>query len=155
MINNKLWQKYTHLILRRPVSVTILSSTYLSNLLLKLLLIHSNSTAQTPQYTTLRVPVIDQQLDYLSVTLIGENLICGSNLHVMPLTASQTDRWTGIWHTCELITELTQDHLERCIFTCHCRGGCAQIQICKRPRTIEESSWVLCYIYIPYQSAGT
>ena len=94
--------------MKRPVSVTILSSTYLSNLLIKLLLTHSNSTAQTPQYTTLRVPVIDQQLDYLSVTLIGENLICGSNLHVIPLTALQTDRWTGIWHTCQLITELTR-----------------------------------------------
>jgi len=116
---------------------------------------HAVETSQTPQYTTLRVPVIDEQLDYLSVALNGQNLTCGSNVHVMPLTASQTDRWTGIWHTCELITELTQDHLERCIFTCHCRGGCAQIQICKRPRTVEESSWVLCSINIQCELAGT
>jgi len=116
---------------------------------------HANVKSQTPQYTTMRIPVIDQQLDYLNVTLIGQNLTCAANLHVIPLTVPQTGSWKGIWHTCQLMTELIKANLERYIFTCQCRGSCAQIQICKRPRTIEESSWVLCYIYIPYQSAGT
>ncbi|KAK2147440.1 hypothetical protein LSH36_553g01029 [Paralvinella palmiformis] len=60
---------------------------------------HGNVTSHILQYTTLRFPIIDQQLDYLNVTLIGQNLTCGSNLHVIPLTVPQTGSWKGIWYT--------------------------------------------------------
>ena len=114
----------------------------------------ANLYSQTPQYTTFRVQVLLEQVDYLNVSLLGENLTCGSHLHVCPLTAQQTKDWTGIWLTCGLKETSKKNNLEWCLFNCQCVGGCSEIQVCKRPRNVEESSWALCHFQIDYPSRG-
>ena len=102
-------------------------------------------------FTTLRIPFYDDLVDYINVTLIGRNLSCGFTLFVMPLTKPQTEAWTGIWLTCQLLSNTSND---KCTFNCHCPGGCSVIQVSKRPRKPEDSSWSLCYFHFLYPSAG-
>lgn len=103
-----------------------------------------------PQYTTFRVVVLDEKVEYLNFTLLGVNLTCSGNLFVMPLTVQQTINWSGIWATCHLIDSGVENLSERCIFSCRCLGGCREIQVIKRPRNVEESTWSLCHLSISY-----
>ena len=109
---------------------------------------------ETRQLTTFRVRSYDQRAEYINVTLVGQNLSCSDNLYVMPLTAAQTKHWTGIWITCPLLTTSVEGRFESCTFNCRCLGGCAEIQISKRPRKASESSWSLCRLDIGDRSAG-
>ncbi|KAK2145807.1 hypothetical protein LSH36_656g01010 [Paralvinella palmiformis] len=106
------------------------------------------------QYTTFRINTSELQDDYIKVSLIGKSLGCGHNLHVIPLTKPQTEMWTGIWLTCDLMSIPVINENESCIFRCHCLGGCEEIQITKIPRTPEERSWSLCHIDIVIDSSG-
>jgi len=101
-----------------------------------------------PRNTNFRIEVADYIIDYVNVTLIGTNLGCGHNLYVTPLSAAETEKWTGRWTTCPLTEETKYEDKERCSYGCRCRGSCEEIQVLKRPKIIKDSSWNLCYICI-------
>jgi len=82
----------------------------------------------------------------MNVTLIGTNLGCGHNLYVTPLSAAETEKWTGRWTTCPITEETKYEDKERCSYSCRCRGSCEEIQVFKRPNIIKDSSWNLCYV---------
>ena len=102
------------------------------------------------QFTTFRIQLDENsELDIFKsviVSLIGEDMGCSQNLHVMPLIAQQTKTWSGVWSTCPLIEKSSENGIEKCVFQCQCNGGCQEIQVCKRPRTFAESTWKLCHI---------
>ncbi|KAK2164309.1 hypothetical protein LSH36_66g07028, partial [Paralvinella palmiformis] len=104
--------------------------------------------SQSPNYTTFRIPVPNEQRGPLNVTMTGQNLACAHDLHVMEVSAAQTAQWEGIWLTCPLIRSTKQNSSETCLFHCWCQGRCAEIQISKRPQKAEESSWSLCHLQI-------
>ncbi|KAK2138487.1 hypothetical protein LSH36_2920g00016 [Paralvinella palmiformis] len=99
-----------------------------------------------PRYTQFRIEVDDHIIDYVNVTLIGTNLGCGHNLYVTPLSAAETEKWTGRWTTCPITEETKYEDKERCSYSCRCRGSCEEIQVFKRPNIIKDSSWNLCYV---------
>ncbi|KAK2150918.1 hypothetical protein LSH36_382g00017 [Paralvinella palmiformis] len=101
-----------------------------------------------PRHTNFRIEVADYRINYVNITLIGTNLGCGHNLYVTPLSAAETEKWTGRWTTCPLTEETKYEDKERCSYGCRCRGSCEEIQVLKRPKIIKDSSWNLCYICI-------
>jgi len=107
-----------------------------------------------PQYTMFRIEVVDDDADLVNVTIIGTNLSCGYNLHVTPLSSADTEKWTGRWTKCPLKHAFAYGNKEKCFYQCQCSGGCEEIQVIKRPRTVEESEWTVCSICVVYNLAG-
>lgn len=87
--------------------------------------------------------------------MTGRKRGCKYNLYSIPLTKPQTKTWSGIWATCDVSENTPGKDKERCRFKCHCRGGCEEIQITKRPRNVAENSWSLCHITVAYMFRGT
>ena len=73
---------------------------------------------------------------------------------MIPLSKPETEMWTGIWRTCDLMSIPVVNENESCIFRCHCLGGCEEIQITKRPRKAEENPWSLCRIDVIVDRSG-
>ncbi len=109
---------------------------------------------QTPKDTILRVAVLHENVNYVNVTVIGEHFKCGWDLFVIPLTKPQTKDWAGIWLTCDLMETSNKAGKEACTFNCQCLGGCAEIQVCRRPRKAEQSIWSLCHLDISFPITG-
>ncbi|KAK2170657.1 hypothetical protein LSH36_1g05011 [Paralvinella palmiformis] len=109
---------------------------------------NNGDDTNTLRDTTLRIEVADYIIDYVNVTLIGNNLGCGHSLYAIPLSAAETEKWTGLWITCPITEDRKYEDKERCSYGCRCRGSCEEIQVLKRPKTIKDSSWNLCYICI-------
>ena len=55
------------------------------------------------RYSTFRVSVPEEDVEYVNVTLLGENMTCDHDLYAMPLSVAQTDTWAGMWLTCPLL----------------------------------------------------
>ncbi|KAK2141808.1 hypothetical protein LSH36_1036g00000 [Paralvinella palmiformis] len=51
--------------------------------------------ARIPKQKTIRIEVADDVDIKTDVFLIGTNLGCGHNLYASPLSAAETERWTG------------------------------------------------------------
>jgi len=107
------------------------------------------------QYSTFRIDIPEDSLDFVNITVQGENISCGYDLYVMPLTVAETTHWSGIWMACPLL-EMTAaaGRNKGCIFRCQCSGVCKEIQICRRPHNYEESAWTLCSICFKYKIKG-
>jgi len=102
----------------------------------------------TPRDSTFRIEVADDIKDYANVTLIGNNLGCGHNLYVTPLSAAETEKWTGRWTTCSLKEESMYGDKEICSYNCLFTGSCEEMQVMKSPRIVEDSSWTVCHVCI-------
>ena len=102
----------------------------------------------TPRDSTFRIEVADDIKDYANVTLIGNNLGCGHNLYVTPLSAAETEKWTGRWTTCSLKEESMYGDKEICSYNCLFTGSCEEMQVIKSPRIVEDSSWTVCHVCI-------
>ena len=107
-----------------------------------------------PTHTQIRVHVPDSGVDELNVTLLGTNLGCGRDLYVSPLSADETEKWTGRWKMCPLLNTSLEDGKESCFYRCPCSGRCEEIQIIKVPLTANESSWSLCHLCLFYNITG-
>ncbi|KAK2159424.1 hypothetical protein LSH36_153g00063 [Paralvinella palmiformis] len=103
------------------------------------------------QYSTFRIDIPEDSLDFVNITVQGENISCGYDLYVMSLTVAETTHWSGIWMACPLL-EMTAaaGRNKRCIFRCQCNGVCKQIQAYRKPHNYE-SAWTLCSICIQYK----
>ncbi|KAK2144352.1 hypothetical protein LSH36_765g00005 [Paralvinella palmiformis] len=113
-----------------------------------------DQTVHTEQYSTFRLEVPETKVDLVTVTLLGENIACGYDLYVMPLTASQKLKWSGIWIVCPLLKTALIAGRNRCTFGCQCKGHCREIQVTRRPLSSEKNSWTLCYICLAYNTPG-
>ncbi|KAK2149841.1 hypothetical protein LSH36_435g04056 [Paralvinella palmiformis] len=98
------------------------------------------------QDSTFRIEVPDDKVDFVNVTVHGENIRCGHNLYAMPLTAAESKHWAGIWLACPSLEMLDDGGRRVCTFGCRCIGRCKEIQVCRRPADYADSSWTLCYI---------
>jgi hypothetical protein len=107
-----------------------------------------------PKITKFRVQIPESDVNEVNITLRGTDLGCGKNLYVTPLRAAEAEKWTGKWSTCPVLDISVQGGQEVCKYNCQCEGGCEEIQVMKRPRSIQESSWTLCPICLVYQSKG-
>ena len=106
---------------------------------------------QTEQYSTFRIDIPEERLDSVIVIVLGENIGCGYDLYVMPLTVTETANWSGLWMICPLLETTAADGLnKRCVFRCECNGMCKKIQVCRRPHNYEETAWTLCSICLNY-----
>ncbi|KAK2167036.1 hypothetical protein LSH36_32g05073 [Paralvinella palmiformis] len=101
-----------------------------------------------PRYTHFRIAVPNIAVDEVNLTLRGANLSCGHNLYVTPLSAAETETWTGRWTKCPLVESSVGEGNETCSYQCKCTGSCEEIQIIKIPLTTEESYWTMCHICI-------
>ena len=108
--------------------------------------------SDTEKYTKFRFPVQDVQAEWVNVTLRGTDLGCGRNLYVTPLSAAETETWLGLWTLCKLENVTTDG--EKCLYLCHCKTGCKEIQVMKVPSNIQETAWTLCHICTQYPSKG-
>ena len=107
-----------------------------------------NDKDQILRQTDFRIGVADYIIDNATVTLLGTNLGCGHNLYVTPLSAAETEKWTGRWTTCPLRETSMYDGKEKCSYECKCREGCEEMQIIKRPKIAKDSTWNICYVSI-------
>ena len=101
----------------------------------------ANQETMEKKDITFRFPVTADQLENINVTLIGTKLGCGRNMFVIPLTKPQTVLWTGIWRTCSLFEKFEIEGKESCTFHCPCLGGCEEIQVTRRPRTMKGTTF--------------
>jgi len=106
------------------------------------------------QDSTFRIEVPDDKVDFVNVTVHGENIKCGHNLYAMPLTAAESKHWAGIWLACPSLEMLDDGGRRVCTFGCRCIGRCKEIQVCRRPADYADSSWTLCYVCLTYNANG-
>ena len=105
---------------------------------------------EKPRRTKFRISGDDVQVNRVNVTLIGTNMGCGHNLYVTPLSAAETEKWTGRWSVCQLMETSIYETKEKCTYDCPCSGSCKEIQILKQPSVMRDSSWSLCHLCITY-----
>jgi len=116
----------------------------------------ADQNMQKEQYSSFRIDIPVEKLDFINVTVLGENITCGYDLYVMPLNTAETTTWKGIWVTCPLLQTTTATGMnKRCVFRCQCHLAlCKEIQVYKRLRNYEEGSWILCYVCVSYKIQG-
>ncbi|KAK2162817.1 hypothetical protein LSH36_91g06029 [Paralvinella palmiformis] len=107
-----------------------------------------SDNTEVPKPTQFRIKPDEHIADYVNVTLVGTNLGCGHDLHVTPLSAAETGKWTGRWTTCSLRETSMYEDKELCSYDCHCPGICEEIQILKWPTTVSDGSWSVCHTCI-------
>ena len=101
-----------------------------------------------PKFSVFRYDVPEYRIDYVNVTLIGNDLGCGNNLYISPLAEVETEKWTGRWKSCHLEETSVDMGRETCTYHCKCPDDCKEIQVLRRATTIQESSWILCDIAV-------
>ena len=107
-----------------------------------------NPDSPVPKFTIFRFELPEYRMDYINVTLIGNDLGCGYNLYISPLAEVETEKWTGRWKICHLEETSVDMGRENCTYHCKCLKGCEEFQVLKRPTTVQESSWILCDVVV-------
>ena len=100
------------------------------------------------QHTQFRMKAFPLDVGDINVTITGNNLGCGHNLYVSPLSPAQSENWIGRWTACQLEDKSTFGFKERCAYWCKAPGHCKETQILKVPHQLNESFWEICQITI-------
>jgi hypothetical protein len=102
----------------------------------------ADQNMQKEQYSSFRIDIPVEKLDFINVTVLGKNITCGYDLYVMPLNIAETTTWKGIWVTCPLLQTTTATGMnKRCVFRCQFHN-------------YEDGSWTLCYVCVSYKIQG-
>jgi hypothetical protein len=85
----------------------------------------------------------------LNVTIRGENMGCGKNLYMSPISEAEQGSWTGKWGSCQLDqNQMDPQGKEWCSYSCTCPEiGCQEVQLVRKPMPGEDSTWSLCTLF--------
>jgi len=108
--------------------------------------------AEVGKRTKFRISIPELVLDEVAVSMIGSNMGCDRDLYLMPLSPNETLKWGGCWPICPLIKSGRSGNEEKCRFECQCSGRCKEIQVIRKPYSIQDSSWSVCEMTLTYKA---
>ncbi len=107
----------------------------------------SDFATDSPQYTQMFLQS-NCSKDQMSVTLVGQDMKCDSNIYVVGLKGADVGKTLNKWKICKLRWQTTtSESVDWCFYECHCDGGCEQIMLLRWPKSLTDNSWRLCEIY--------